>query len=111
MTVFKKYLINLEANSKILNDFEDRVDIKDGQLVIAVMDKGWVFVGFVTKLNDDRVRIDCCHNIHRWGTTEGLGEIAENGPTKDTILYSSEPIFGKPIFLMQASDKWIYGDL
>ena len=71
------------------------------------MDRGWVFVGFITKLNDNKIRLDCCHNIHRWGTTQGLGEIALEGPTKNTILYPSAPIVGTPIFLLKTSDKWL----
>jgi hypothetical protein len=108
VSIFRQYLIDCEANKKILNDIPDNGDIQNGELTIAVMDKGWVFVGFITKLENDKIRLDCCHNIHRWGTTKGLGEIAENGPTKDTVLYSSEPIFGKPIFLLKTSDKWLF---
>jgi hypothetical protein len=80
-------------------------DIVNGNLVIAVMDRGWVFVGIITHLMNGKVRIDCCHNVHRWGTAEGLGELAEKGPLKETILYKSGPITGTPIFLMRANEK------
>ena len=83
-------------------------DIRDGDLVIAVMDRGWVFVGIVTQLGNERVRIDCCLNIHCWGTSGGLGELAEKGPLKETILYNSGSITGKPIFLMSVnSEVWL----
>lgn len=109
MSIFKDYLISKETRTHILNDMDDCGDLKNGDLAIAVMDRGWVFVGFISFLKDERIRLDCCHNIHYWGTTKGLGEIAIHGPTSDTKLNPCEPIFGKPIFLMKASDKWIYG--
>ena len=107
MKAFRDHLIAIEAAKHLLNDVSVNRDVTNGDLVIAVMDRGWVFVGFITLLNDDRVRLDCCHNIHRWGTTQGLGEIAISGPTIDTELKPCEPIFGKPIFLIKASDKWL----
>lgn len=53
------------------------------QIVIA--QRGWVFIGQVTEL-DEHFLIQDCQNIRRWGTTKGLGEIAANGPTTNTIL-------------------------
>lgn len=82
--------------------------IANGDLVIAVMDRGWVFVGIITELANDKIRLDCCFNIHKWGTTQGLGELAEKGPLKETVLYSSGPITGTPIFLMGVNDEvWL----
>ena len=53
------------------------------QIVIA--QRGWVFVGDVEKSGDD-VTINNAQCIRRWGTTNGLGEIAKNGPTSNTVL-------------------------
>lgn len=53
------------------------------QIVIA--QRGWVFVGDVEKSGDD-VTINNAQCIRRWGTTKGLGEIAKNGPTSNTVL-------------------------
>jgi hypothetical protein len=53
------------------------------QIVIA--QRGWVFIGDVTR-DGDQVQIDKASVVRRWGTTKGLGEIAANGPTKDTQL-------------------------
>jgi len=107
MKVFKDYAANVATEKTIFNKSTKEGDIQDGDLVIAVLDRGWVFVGFITILDDERIRLDCCHNIHRWGTTTGLGEIAIAGPTSQTILNPSGPVFGKPIFLMKASDAWL----
>jgi hypothetical protein len=45
----------------------------------------WNWVGIVSR-DGDYVVINNAYNIRRWGTTEGLGEIALKGPRPDTIL-------------------------
>jgi len=52
---------------------------------IIVADRGFVYVGDVE--SDDRFcRISNAKNIRVWGTTNGLGELALNGPTEKTVL-------------------------
>lgn len=53
------------------------------QIVIA--QRGWVFVGDVERSGDD-VTINNAQCIRRWGATKGLGELAKNGPQKNTVL-------------------------
>ena len=57
----------------------------DGPTKIVILQRGWVMVG-----RFERNGSDCkLHNasvIRIWGTKNGLGEIALNGPTKDTKL-------------------------
>ena len=53
------------------------------QIVIA--QRGWVFVGDISRSGDD-VTISNAKCIRRWGTTEGIGELARKGPLQDTIL-------------------------
>lgn len=52
---------------------------------IVVLERGWVVVGEWWESGHD-IRLENCAVIRRWGTTMGLGEIAENGPTEDTKL-------------------------
>lgn len=59
------------------------VDMGPQQIVIA--DRGWVWVGKTRKVGDDLV-IENARTIRYWGTTRGLGELAESGPTKTTKL-------------------------
>lgn len=51
---------------------------------IAVLDKGFVYIGFVTE-RGDWFEITSAYNIRRWGTTRGLGELV-GGPTENTVL-------------------------
>lgn len=52
---------------------------------IVILDKGFVYKGNVTILND-WVMIGDAVNIRVWGTTNGLGELALTGPTSSTRL-------------------------
>ena len=53
------------------------------QIVIA--QRGWVFVGDVER-TENEVVIKNAQNIRRWGTSRGLGELAQNGPQPNTVL-------------------------
>lgn len=52
---------------------------------IAILQRGWVFVGKFSQKGSKCTLTDA-YNIRRWGTTKGLGELAENGPTADTKI-------------------------
>lgn len=62
---------------------ETPVEMGPQQIVIA--DRGWVWVGKTRKVGDDLV-IENASTIRCWGTTRGLGELAESGPTESTKL-------------------------
>jgi hypothetical protein len=52
---------------------------------IALLDNGFVYVGLVS-IADNMVVIHHARNIRVWGTTRGLGQIALEGPTAETVL-------------------------
>lgn len=52
---------------------------------IVVLDRGWVYVGH-TRRDGDVLHITDARCIRRWGTTRGLGQLAAEGPTSDTML-------------------------
>jgi hypothetical protein len=52
---------------------------------IVILQRGWVMVG-LWKQEGSQVTLTDAAVIRRWGTTRGLGEIAEEGPTNDTVL-------------------------
>lgn len=52
---------------------------------IVVLQRGWVMVGDYYR-DGDECTLSNSKVIRRWGTTKGLGELAKNGPTNDTIL-------------------------
>jgi len=60
--------------------------IKDDGIKIAVLDRGFVYIGYVT-IEGDFLYLHHAKNIRVWGTTKGIGELV-SGPTKDTKLDS-----------------------
>ncbi len=52
---------------------------------IVIADRGFVYVGDVEVAGDWCV-VCGAHNIRKWGTTKGLGELALNGPLTDTVM-------------------------
>lgn len=52
---------------------------------IVVLQSGWVVVGLY-HISETTCKLTSAYVIRQWGTTAGLGEIAMNGPTKNTVL-------------------------
>jgi hypothetical protein len=76
---------------------------------IVIAQRGWVFVGSVTE-DHNKVTITNAKNIRRWGTTKGLGEIALNGPTGNTVLDPVGTVNLHPLTIVARidcdPDKW-----
>lgn len=68
-----------------LNGIEYAPVTKQGDIKIMILQRGFVYVGCVTR-DGDNVRISSAQNVRQWGTTRGLGELAVNGPTDKTRL-------------------------
>ena len=62
----------------------DSVAPREGDIKIVVLDRGFVYVGNVA-IKDDFVVITGAKNLRAWGTSKGLGELA-NGPLSSTKL-------------------------
>lgn len=52
---------------------------------IVIGQRGWVWVG-MTRRDGDHLIIRDARCVRIWGTTNGLAQIANEGPTKDTKL-------------------------
>lgn len=52
---------------------------------IVILQRGWVVVGDFEQ-DGSQCFIRNGNVIRRWGTTKGLGELATNGPTENTVL-------------------------
>jgi hypothetical protein len=52
---------------------------------IVIAQRGWVFVGRVAETGDQVVIADA-RVVRRWGTDTGLGQLAEQGPQRNTVL-------------------------
>lgn len=69
---------------------------KKSKVSIVVLHRGWVVVGVDEGVNDGFLRLTNASVIRRWGTTKGLGEIATDGPTKNTAL-DKTPTMNMPV--------------
>ena len=56
-----------------------------GNIKIVILPRGWNMVGYFSK-DGCNCKLENASVIRRWGTTKGLGELAEKGKLKDTIL-------------------------
>ena len=76
---------------------------------IIVLQRGWVAVGNVS-FDGPYLTISDAKIIRNWGTTKGLGELAENGPTNKTTLDNAGTIGVHElavVFTMEAErSKW-----
>jgi len=56
-----------------------------GEYKIVVLQRGWVVIGKLERNGND-CKLHHAAVIRNWGTKKGLGELAEDGPKKDTIF-------------------------
>lgn len=75
-----------EPNSIRINDVDyvrkGSDDATNGDIKIAVLDRGFVYIGRVS-FEGDFLILKNAQNIRVWGTTKGLGELV-TGPTSST---------------------------
>ena len=87
----------------------DSVSVAATRKQIVVLQRGWIVVGDVEKTPEE-VKISNCSVIRNWGTTKGLGEIAEDGPTAKTVLDKCPDVMVHPltvVMLMNINEsKW-----
>lgn len=67
------------------------------QIYIVVIDSGFVFIGKCKRIKhevlNDCIAVTDCYNIERWGTTEGLAQLSNEGKQTNTILRYEGSIF------------------
>jgi hypothetical protein len=56
-----------------------------GNIRIVILPRGWNMIGYFSQ-EGSKCKLENASVIRRWGTTKGLGELAEKGKLKDTIL-------------------------
>lgn len=57
----------------------------DSDIKIVILQRGWILVGRFSRKGSDCKMTDASV-IRNWGTTKGLGELAQSGPTGSTKL-------------------------
>lgn len=57
----------------------------DSPIKIVVLQRGWVLIGAFERY-ENNCKLHNASVIRVWGTTNGLGELAKDGPTSSTKL-------------------------
>ena len=57
----------------------------EGEYKIVVLQRGWVVIGKMER-DGNQCKLHQAAVIRNWGTKKGLGELALEGPKKDTVL-------------------------
>ena len=75
---------------KVIIDDEEYVPTSEcseysGDVKIVILQRGWAMVGRLEK-NGSECKLHYASVIRKWGTEKGLGEIAKDGPTDETVL-------------------------
>ena len=83
--------------------------VKPTKKQIVVLQRGWVVIGDVEK-SAEEIKISNASVVRVWGTTKGLGELAENGATSKTVLDKCPPVIAHPLsvvlFMNVNESKW-----
>ena len=69
-----------------------------------VLQRGWVIVGRVTEDHTDETVIENAAVIRRWGTSQGLGELASKGPQTNTRLDDCPTVRVHPLTVVMSMD-------
>lgn len=64
---------------------------EQGKPKIVILQRGWVVVGKYYQ-SGSQCKIENGYVIRRWGTSEGLGQLATSGPLSDTKLEKTPTI-------------------
>ncbi len=75
----------IEINGKTYYSEKPNNIEHEGEWKIVILQRGWVMVGKLEKAGSE-CKLHQASVIRNWGTTKGLGEIANDGPKKDTKL-------------------------
>lgn len=76
-----------------------------GEKRIIVAERGWVFVGNCVDKADGTVTISNARNIRVWGTSNGLGELA-NGAKSGTKHDAYGTVKCTPIITIAVNGGW-----
>jgi len=74
------YILEKDVKAQLL-----KKNIKPSKKQIVILNRGWNVIGEYKEKGDECV-LENASVIRKWGTTKGLGELAEKGILENTIL-------------------------
>ena len=76
--------VKINGVDYIRKDYVAKEEVK-GNIKIVILQRGWILVGRFERNNSD-CKLHNASVIRNWGTSKGLGEIANEGPKSGTKL-------------------------
>ena len=76
-------------------------------LQVVIVDNGFVYVGMVA-FEEGYYLVTVASNVRKAGTSKGFGQIAFEGPNRDTVLDACPPVLvpaGRLCHLMECSGE------
>ena len=65
---------------------------------IVILQRGWVVIGdYSINKEKDECTITNAQVIRKWGTSNGLGQLAQTGPLADTTLETAADMYFHPL--------------
>lgn len=61
------------------------MELENKDIRIVILHRGFVYVGRFRQ-DDSKCALQNAYNVRRWGTSEGLGQLAFQGPLQNTQL-------------------------
>lgn len=72
---------------------------------IVILQRGWVVVGeYSINKEKDECTLTNAMVIRKWGTSDGLGQLAETGPLPDTKLETQADMYFHPLTVIARID-------
>jgi len=79
-----------------------------GNRAICVLDRGWIFVGHLNRLDDGTCELTECSNVRKW-QTGGFGLLARDREASGATLDECAPIrfaSGAMLFCVPVGETW-----
>ncbi len=70
---------------------------------IVILHRGWIVIGRVTATKDEVIITDAA-TVRKWGTTDGLGQLAREGKRQETKLDACPTVRVHPLAIIQQID-------
>lgn len=105
VSIFENKLKSVESNAP--EKTKDNAQSSLGKN-ICVLQRGWVLVGDLFK-NGSEYTLENASVVRIWGTSKGLGELAEDGPLSSTKLDPCPATTFHEltvVLFMKCSNKW-----
>lgn len=75
----------MERKNVVIDGVEYALVSSDGEIRIVILQRGWAMIGKFERNGND-CKLHNASVIRRWGTSEGLGELAKKGKLAETKL-------------------------